>query len=75
MEFLIKINEKQRLAYIPKEIVNTMGNVLKIKPDQFAMIAYPDGIDLEHVIKSVEILLEDLKHQKEVKDGFNKKPH
>jgi len=67
VEFLIKINEKQRLAYIPKEIVNTMGNVLKIKPNQFAMIVYPDGIDLEHVIKSVEILLEDLKHQKEVK--------
>ena len=67
VEFLIKINEKQRLAYIPKEIVNAMGTTLKIKPNQFAMIAYPDGVDLEHVIKSVEFLLEEMKRQKEVK--------
>lgn len=61
VEFEIKIHEKQRLAYIPKEIVKALGTRLKAKPDRYALVIYPEDADPILVIKSLEILLEDLK--------------
>ena len=61
VEFKISIHPKQRLAYIPKEIVEALGHKVKAKPDRYTVILYPEGIDRSLVIKSLEILLADLK--------------
>ena len=61
VEFSIKVNEKQRLAYIPKEIVRIFGLQLCLLPDAAAAIVYSTNTNLEIVIRSVEILLDDLK--------------
>ena len=61
VEFRISIHPKQRVAYIPKEIVEALGYKVKAKPNRYAVILYPEGIDRSLVIKSLEILLADLK--------------
>jgi len=61
VEFDITIHPKQRQAYIPKEIVVALGHKLKARPDRYAVLMYPEGVDPALVIKSVEILLQDLK--------------
>lgn len=61
VEFNISVHPKQRLAYIPKAIVETLGLQLKARPDNYAVVVYPKGADPALVIRSVEILLADLK--------------
>jgi hypothetical protein len=61
VEFDITIHPKQRQAYIPKEIVAALGTKLKAKPDRYAVLVFPKDADPSLVIRSVEILLEDLK--------------
>ena len=59
--FSIKVNKKQRLAYIPQQIVRDFGFHLSFLPDSAAAIVYSANTNLELVIRSVEILLADLK--------------
>lgn len=61
MEFVIKIDERQHLAYIRKEIVAAFGLRLKFQPNTKAAIVYSEGVRPSEVIKSVEILLADLR--------------
>jgi hypothetical protein len=61
VEFEIKIHPKQRQAYIPKEIVETLGTHLKAKPGSYAVLLYPKNVDPDLVERSVKILLADLK--------------
>ena len=61
MQFIIKIDSKQHLAYIRKEIVEAFGLRLKFQPNSKAAIVYPEGVKASDVIKSVEILLADLR--------------
>jgi len=61
VEFRISVHPKQRLAYIPKEIVEALGHRLRAKPDRYVVILYPENVDTGLVIKSLEILLADLK--------------
>jgi hypothetical protein len=65
VEFTIKVHPAQRQAYIPKEIIEAFGLRLKAKPARYAMIIYPEGMDLALVIRSLEILLEDLRLERE----------
>jgi hypothetical protein len=65
VEFNIKVHPKQRQAYIPKEIVEALGLRLKVKPNRYAMVVYPENADPALVIKSLEVLLADLKLEKE----------
>jgi len=60
VEFKINVNRSQRLVYIPKKILETLGHSLTILPDMNAAILYPTGEDPEIVAKSVDILLRDL---------------
>ncbi|MEM0488748.1 MAG: hypothetical protein QW707_06050 [Candidatus Bathyarchaeia archaeon] len=61
VEFQIKINPKQRLAYIPKEVFEAFGPRLKMKTDRYAAIIFPENLDRELLIRSLTLLLEDLK--------------
>jgi hypothetical protein len=69
VEFLIKVHPAQRQAYIPKPIVEAMGHRLKAKPDRYAVVLYPEGASLTHVIESLRILLADLELQVRVEEG------
>jgi len=68
MEFEIKINEKQHLAYIRKEIVKAFGLKLRFQPNTNAAIVYSEGVKASDVIRSVEILLADLRIRAELEE-------
>lgn len=61
VEFRIKVHPKQRQAYIPKEIVEALGLNLRAKADRYTVILYPKDIDPALVIRSLEVLLDDLR--------------
>jgi len=69
VEFLIKVHPAQRQAYIPKPIVDALGHRLKAKPDRYAIVIYPEGTELNHVIESLRILLADLELQRKVEES------
>ncbi|MEM2618625.1 MAG: hypothetical protein QW356_03955 [Candidatus Hadarchaeales archaeon] len=60
-----ELDERNRLV-LPKEIFDKWGNRIVIYPNSFAAVIFPKNCDLEHVIKSTEILLADMKHKLEV---------
>lgn len=62
MEIEKELDERNRVV-LPKEVFEKWGNRIVITPDSFSAVIYPKGTSLEHVIRSTEILLEDLKHR------------
>jgi len=62
VEFKIKINPEQRLAYIPKEIYEALGSDLKAVCNRTAVVFYPENTAIEDVVKSLEIIESDLRH-------------
>jgi len=73
VEFKIKINAQQRLAYIPKEIIEAMGLEYKLVGNRAALVMYPEKTSLEDVVKSLEILLADFHHAIEMQGAALKK--
>jgi hypothetical protein len=61
VKFKIKISNSKRLAYIPKEVVESLGLKLVMIPGMKAAVLYPEDADMEKVVKSVENILEELK--------------
>ena len=47
--------------YFPKIIRESLGTTLKIVPNAVAGAIYPKDADLEHVIASLNIIIQDLK--------------
>lgn len=72
VEFKIRVHPKQRQAYIPKEIVESIGFKLKARPNQFAVILFPDGVDLKLVAESVENLLKEIRCSIEYKNNCSR---
>jgi len=60
VEFEVNVNRQQRLVYIPKKVLESLGHSLTILPDSNAAILYPTGKDPETVVESVQLLLQDL---------------
>jgi hypothetical protein len=69
VQFDLTVNRKQRSAYIPKILIKTLGFKLVLLPDTNAAIIYPHGRDLKVVLRSVEIILQDLKLRSEMQTG------
>lgn len=67
VEFKIKINQEQRLAYIPKEIYEVLGSDPKAVANRTAVLFFSDKTELEDVIKSLQIIEADLKHALQLK--------
>jgi len=63
VEFKVHVNKSQRLVYIPKKILETLGHSLTILPDTNAAVLYPTGDNPETIARSVELILQDLKLQ------------
>jgi hypothetical protein len=63
VEFKVKVHPEQRLMYVPKEIYQTFGTNLKVVADFFAAVIFREDAALPDVIRSLEIILEDLRHR------------
>jgi hypothetical protein len=69
VEFDLKVHPEQRVTWLPRQLVKAWGFELKLLPNNSAGILYPKEADYEAVIKSVEILLQDLRLRAEMKKG------
>lgn len=43
--------------------------IVTVRPNAFAILVHPKSLPLEHVIRSTEILLDDLQHQQQVENS------
>lgn len=62
VEFEIKINPHQRLAYIPKEIFAVLTNHAKAIPNRAAVLFYSESTSTEDILESLEVIKADLIH-------------
>ena len=62
VEFKIKVHPEQHLAYIPKELFKMLGPHLTAIADQAAVVFFPENMKAEDVLRSLEIIMADLKH-------------
>jgi len=60
MEYDLKTGP-QGHVYLPKRIREALGEELKLLPNAEAGAIYPKNADLKRVIKSLEIIIADLK--------------
>ena len=63
VKFQIKVHPKQRLAYIPKEIVEALGTKLEAIPNLQGIFLYPQGLPLEQVLNSMKAIYDHFKQQ------------
>jgi len=71
VKFNLKIHPKQRLCYVPKELYEVIGTNPEVVPDAFAALFFKKDTPPEKIIKSIEIILEDLKLRFEKEVGSN----
>jgi bifunctional DNA-binding transcriptional regulator/antitoxin component of YhaV-PrlF toxin-antitoxin module len=71
VDFELKIHEKQGTMYVPKEIRQALGLEVKATPNRKTVFLYPKNMAIKDVVKSLDIIKEDLEHgielQKEVR--------
>ena len=63
VEFKLTVNKKQHTVYINKKIIETLGYELIIQLNAVSGVIYPKGVHKSEVIRSLEIILADLRHQ------------
>ena len=66
VEFEICLNPKTRTAYIPKELANTLGAKVRAVGNRVAVLLFPEGMALSDVIRSLELIKDDLEHAQEL---------
>lgn len=59
------VDEHCRVVLV-RSVLKRWGDRVIMQPSSFSIIVHPKNVKLEHVIKSTEILLRDLRHQLEV---------
>lgn len=67
VEFNIKMNQKQHLAYIPQELAKLLGTNIKASANCIAVLMYPEGAKPEDILRSLEIIKLDLEHKIELR--------
>ena len=72
VNFKIKVNQQQRLTYIPKAIVDAMGLEFTLVANRAAIVMYPKNTALKDVVKSLQILLQDFTHAIEMQEASKK---
>lgn len=68
VKFNLTVNRKQKTAYFNKKIVDTLGYNLYAQLNVTSGVIYPKDADMEDVIRSVEIILADLRHQAKLEE-------
>jgi len=66
VEFKLTVNKKQRTAYISKKIIDTLGHELGAQLNATSGVIYPINANKDDIIRSLEIILDDLRHQAEL---------
>jgi len=61
VKFTLKIHPKQRLCYIPKALYEIIGKNPEVVPDAYAALIFNRETPSDKIIKSVQIILEDLR--------------
>jgi len=51
---------KNRITYIPKDIVEQLGRKLKVIPNARSAVIFPEDAEYEEVIESLKVILADL---------------
>jgi len=73
VEFKIKVHPRQRLAYIPKEIVESLGTRLKAIPNLRGVFLCPEGLPPEQALNSMEAIYKHFKQEVKLRKN-SKKP-
>jgi hypothetical protein len=60
MEYEIKTGPQGHI-YLPKRIRQAFGDKLKFLPNAHAAVLYPENVDPETVIRSLHVIISDLK--------------
>ena len=66
MELRIKINQKERLAYIPKALFQILGTNVRATPNRAAVLLFSDKTTIDEALRSIEIIKADLQHAKTI---------
>lgn len=66
MDIHLTINEKQRLAYIPKALYEVLGSKVKATPNRAAVLLTAENTSVADAIKSLDIIKTDLLHLQEI---------
>jgi hypothetical protein len=69
VEFEIKVNEKQHVAYIPREVIDALGFNLKLVGNRVSAVIYPEQASLADIVRSLRILLADFEHALEMQQN------
>jgi hypothetical protein len=56
MELKIKINQKQRLAYIPKALFQVLGTNVRASPNRATVLLYSEKTGIDDAIRSLDII-------------------
>jgi hypothetical protein len=67
VEFKIKVHPQQRLAYIPKEIVDALGIRLRAVPNLSGIFVYPENLPPEQALNSMKAIYRHFKQETEIK--------
>jgi len=65
MEFELKTGS-QGHVYFPKNVRKLLGDRMTLLPNSHAVIIYPENANLETVIKSLRIIIQDLQLKTEI---------
>lgn len=60
VEFHVRIYLEQRLTRIPKILTQNFGAVWTLVPNKEAAVVFPEGANLQMVLKSLAIIQQDL---------------
>ena len=71
MDIKISINKKQRIAYIPKSLVDILGTSVRATPNRAAVLLVSSSTTINDALRSLNIIRLDLLHAKDIDD---KKP-
>ena len=66
VKFQIKVHPKQRLAYIPKVIVDALGVKLEAVPNLQGVFLYPKGLSAEQTLNSMKAIYDHFKQEVEL---------
>jgi|GEM_PF-5164032 len=59
-EFVVKVHPKLQLAYIRDELFRVLGTEPRAVSSRRGVFLYPKGADLKEVLRSLEIIRQDL---------------
>lgn len=71
MELRIKINQKQRLAYIPKALFEMLGTNVRVSPNRAAVLLFSEKTTIDEALRSIEIIRADLQHARDLEAYHN----